>query len=97
MKKETEVHDERMETMNSLVDAFMEKLPEMLEKHEGKWTVFVEGETEPEDFWHCRADAEEGVTSHMDKPMLVRQVTDEYHWAGKYGVELKFTSPLRIE
>jgi hypothetical protein len=78
------------------IDAFMEKLPEMLGKHEGQFVIFGPEGGEPLGFWHGLKDAySAGLIKHgIRGTFLIRQVSREFQQYGRYGKPVEITRDL---
>jgi len=77
------------------IDAFMAKLPEMLKEHEGKWTIFVDGESLG--FWDSPSNAmSDPGASRATGPGLLRKVSREYEEHGRYGRTVHIPTPLSV-
>ncbi len=77
------------------IDAFMAQLPDMLEEHEGKWTIFVGGE--PLGFWDSPTEAlTDPSTTEIDEASLIRQVSREYQEFGRHGGVIHIPEPFFV-
>ena len=71
--------------MEEYIDAFMERLPKILEHYEGKWTVIGKHKV-PLGFYETKEDAlRVGFLEYGHVPMLLRQVSQEYVEYGRHG------------
>ena len=82
-----------MQDLEKEIDEFMKQLPEMLEEHNGKYTVFKNGNHG--NFWSSWEDAlKEGYNLYGLDSFLIRQVSYEYQLYGRYGRPLSFSMDL---
>lgn len=85
---------ENRDIMEKYIDNYMSHLDEMLQHHEGKFTIFVEDE--PLGFWDTEIKAlQEGVKKYGVVSMLVREVSREYIEYGRYGKPIVILSRVR--
>ena len=82
---------ENRDIMEKYIDSYMIHLDEMLEHHEGKFTIFA-GE-EPLGFWDTETKAlQEGIKRYGVLPLLVREVSREYLEYGRCGKPIVISS-----
>lgn len=89
------VESEQRLVLESAIDTYMQLLPEMLKKHEGRWVVIKDGEEKPLGFSKSQMRAyKKGVREYGNVPFLLRQVSREYLEFGRYGRPVTITRNL---
>ena len=78
------VNDITRVILDKEAEAYMRQLPQMIQHHEGKWTVFKDGK--PLGFWDTSENAYvAGIIKYRTTLFFMRQVLRENLYYDKYG------------